>query len=1415
MGVLMNNKLISLIILIVVGYAYFINNVSADTSLDESTLDLISNAVFEVVVPKPTEDSLSYEKPLPLHLLPYYIRTDNYYSIGSAFAISPTELVTAVHVINLALNSQFKEVYIRDKDKNVYSIDKIIKYSERRDFVIFSLKDKTTKEFFQINAKPRINEKVFAVGNAFGEGIVIRDGLYTSETPEDEEGEWKWIRFSAAASPGNSGGPLLDKDGKVIGIVLLKSPNENLNYALPITEVVSAKPNTAVIYSKGKYFLDNIYATSMDTFKREISLPKSYQELKQELIEGTNWFTYNLLKSLFVGNKDNIFPNGDGVSILLHSNQDATFPGLITQKENGNWYVSYPKEMKEAELPNNGHLTYGNLGSSLILSIQKPDDIPLDKFYNDSKLFMDLILKGFYIPRQIGSEKIKITSLGKAREEYPFVDSYRRKWLVRTWLLEFSDEKFVTFSLPVPGGCVTLLRAGQTGLVEDGHIPDLKILTNFIYLSYYGTLKQWQEFLKMKEILPTAFSSIDISFEYNNTFYYKSKRLHLSYSTDIMDVSEDSYMKLMFNYFKENSKTAWDVGAVFLGEYKGSETSFNITRNIEPAKELSDKYQGDWNNIVMQKFPFNKSAYYKDKTTNIATIMKKSDVKTPVLYSVVYSKDGKAGQREMESRLDKFIQNLTVYEYVENDVAYAYRKDAYHDKGEYYQALWDYERITDISPQTVIGYLLRGDVYKDKGDIDHALIDYGKALKLNSDYAQIYLGKDFMPLIYGVRGQFREAKTEIENVLKSDPSNTLAEPLLKVIEDISNQKIKKETATYLFKGEALNHLGMLDEAFTEYNNAITTEPGYHVSYDIRGIANVYKKNIDNAISDYSKAIEVNPKDVVAYNRRGVAYKIKKEYDRAIENYSKALEVNSSYVKALGNRGDAYSLKGEHERAITDYNAVLQISPLDDRAYHYRGVAWYGKGEYDKAIADYNKAIEIKPQYADVYINRGLAYFVKREYDKAIADYNKVFEINPKNSDAFTSRGLAYFAKGEYEQAIKDYNKAIELNPTSDEAYNNRGIAYYNKGDKAHALSDYSKAIEINPSNSEAYLNRGNIYKDKGDIDNAISDYSESIKINPQNAHAYFNRGLIYQGKKEFDFAISDYSKAIEIEPNYSAYFNRGNIYKDKGDIDYAISDYSNVIKINPNNDAAYYNRGNSFHIKGEIEQALMDYSKAIEINPNNADAYYNRGTVYFNNGKTDQAIADYNKAIEINPKLDTAYVGRGAIYYDKGELDKALSDYTMAVNINPKKVETYVVLGVIYASKGDFQKAFSDFNKALDINPRFADAFNQRGIAYGRKGEHDLAILDFNKAIEINPQNADFYNSRGFTYKLMGRLDESIADFDRALALNPGHTLSLINRGNTYAVKKYKNNACADWKQACELGACNNYTQAKKMRYCE
>ncbi|MGA2515834.1 MAG: serine protease [Thermodesulfobacteriota bacterium] len=642
---------------------------SEGTELDCRVMDDISNAVYEVVVPKPTTDSLQYEKPLPMDLLPYSTRTDKYYPLGTAFAISPSEFVSAAHVMNLGSRSQFKEIFLRDKEGKVYSIEKVLKYSKNRDFIVFSLHHAKARGFLPTNKSPRLNQRVYAVGNALGEGIVIRDGLYTSDTPEEEAGEWKWIRFSAAASPGNSGGPLLDHDGRVIGIVLRKSPSENLNYAVPILEVINANKNVAVVQTRMRYILDNMDMTKRETLRREITLPKTYQELDSELNAMMDQFSNKLLKDLLAENGGTIFPHGPGSTRLFYKSYNAVFPRLIVKGKDGNWDAFYPNRSREADLGNNGHLTCGTLGSTTFLYIHKPEGIPLGTFYGDSKLFMDMILKGGDRYREVGPENIKITSMGRAFEDDRFTDSYGRIWVVRTWLIEYDDRKVVTFSLPVPGGCIVMMRTGRTGDVDREDIPELKALSDFIYVSYYGAFKEWQEFLGMKNLLPSIFSTLDIHIEKDKSFRFKSARLCLSYGPEVMKISDKSGFQLDFGYFQEKGKAVWDINEIIATEEKYSQVGYAVSRMMKPPKELGDQYQSNWENMVERKFPYDHSAYYKDKVTIISTTncgdgqgAKKEAFSSSVLYTVGFIKEGNVSQKEMEAKLEMFMRHLTIYE---------------------------------------------------------------------------------------------------------------------------------------------------------------------------------------------------------------------------------------------------------------------------------------------------------------------------------------------------------------------------------------------------------------------------------------------------------------------------------------------------------------------------------------------------------------------------------------------------------------------------------------------------------------------------------------------------------------------------------------------------------------------------------
>lgn len=90
----------------------------------------------------------------------------------------------------------------------------------------------------------QIGEKVIAIGNPLGLQFSVSEGIVSGVNREGPSGLNVYIQTDAALNPGNSGGPLINKRGKVIGINNFKlGSGESLGFALEsnaIKETVNA-----------------------------------------------------------------------------------------------------------------------------------------------------------------------------------------------------------------------------------------------------------------------------------------------------------------------------------------------------------------------------------------------------------------------------------------------------------------------------------------------------------------------------------------------------------------------------------------------------------------------------------------------------------------------------------------------------------------------------------------------------------------------------------------------------------------------------------------------------------------------------------------------------------------------------------------------------------------------------------------------------------------------------------------------------------------------------------------------------------------------------------------------------------------------------------------------------------------------
>lgn len=74
--------------------------------------------------------------------------------------------------------------------------------------------------------EPRPGDKLLLVGSPYGLDGTVTTGIVSRVTKRE-------IQTDAAANPGNSGGPALDEQGRVVG-VLLAGGGQNLNFAVPM-----------------------------------------------------------------------------------------------------------------------------------------------------------------------------------------------------------------------------------------------------------------------------------------------------------------------------------------------------------------------------------------------------------------------------------------------------------------------------------------------------------------------------------------------------------------------------------------------------------------------------------------------------------------------------------------------------------------------------------------------------------------------------------------------------------------------------------------------------------------------------------------------------------------------------------------------------------------------------------------------------------------------------------------------------------------------------------------------------------------------------------------------------------------------------------------------------------------------------
>ena len=188
---------------------------------------------IKVTVPKPTKLTSEeiYEKAANATVeLTAYAADYSYTSLGTGFFIGDGLLVTNYHVVDGCDYVTF------EYDGFTYELYVAQGYDVARDLIVFNVEGEN--DSLPMESGVKTGEPIYTYGSSKGLTGTFSDGIVSTANRKFDG--VNYIQITAPISEGNSGGPLLNTYGQVIGVnTMYILDGQNLNFAVDIDELAN------------------------------------------------------------------------------------------------------------------------------------------------------------------------------------------------------------------------------------------------------------------------------------------------------------------------------------------------------------------------------------------------------------------------------------------------------------------------------------------------------------------------------------------------------------------------------------------------------------------------------------------------------------------------------------------------------------------------------------------------------------------------------------------------------------------------------------------------------------------------------------------------------------------------------------------------------------------------------------------------------------------------------------------------------------------------------------------------------------------------------------------------------------------------------------------------------------------------
>ncbi len=216
------------------------------------------------------------------------------------------------------------------------------------------------------------------------------------------------------------------------------------------------------------------------------------------------------------------------------------------------------------------------------------------------------------------------------------------------------------------------------------------------------------------------------------------------------------------------------------------------------------------------------------------------------------------------------------------------------------------------------------------------------------------------------------------------------------------------------------------EASNSFAKAVIKNAKDPLGYLLLGASLYWEGKVDDAISEYKEALRLDPNNAMAYQLLGIAAGWKGDIQTAQENFLEANRLDPNKADTHMNLGSTYAVQNDLEKSLEHFRRSTELAPREPLYHHQLGTLYEALGRDEQAEESFKKALHYFAAYEDAQLSLGALYEKMNQPQEALKFYKKAVKTKPGDYVARLRYAFLLLRQGQEKQAREILEEAFSI-----------------------------------------------------------------------------------------------------------------------------------------------------------------------------------------------------------------------------------------------------------------------------------------------------------------------------------------------------------------------------------------------------